>query len=108
MTGLTLRHFPFWVLLLVPSQVLGQAESDLSTRPAKAKHDFIIGADISWVQAAEDRGVKFSDQGTERDILAILKDRGFNYIRLRVFHDPTKATPQPSRRNIETMCWKLF
>jgi arabinogalactan endo-1,4-beta-galactosidase len=55
---------------------------------------YIIGADISWVQQREDRGARFSDQGVEKDILQILKDHGFNYIRLRVFIDPTKATPR--------------
>ncbi len=55
---------------------------------------YIVGAVISSVQAAEDRGIKFKDAGVEKDILAILKDHGFNYVRLRVFVDPTKATPR--------------
>ena len=54
------------------------------------------GADISSVQAAEARGIKYSDNGVQKDILQILKDHGFNYIRLRVFVDPTKATPRPA------------
>ena len=52
--------------------------------------EYMIGADISWVQAAEDRGVRYSDNGVQKDILEILKDHGFNYIRLRVlanWHD---------------------
>jgi arabinogalactan endo-1,4-beta-galactosidase len=48
---------------------------------------FIIGADITWVQADEAAGATYSD-GTPRDILQILKDHGFNYIRLRTFVDP--------------------
>ena len=60
----------------------------------KMPADYIIGADISWVQQREDRGATFSDQGVEKDILQILKNHGFNYIRLRVFNDPTKATPR--------------
>ncbi len=49
---------------------------------------FIIGADISWVQQQENRGRRFSDDGVEKDILNILKEHGFNYIRLRIFHSP--------------------
>jgi arabinogalactan endo-1,4-beta-galactosidase len=49
---------------------------------------YIIGADISWVQQQEDAGVHFSDQGSEKDILGILKDHGFNWIRLRIFCNP--------------------
>src|SRR2546429_515850 len=62
--------------------------------PAVPKQAFITGADLSAVQAAEDLGVKFSDNGIQKDILEILKDHGFNYVRLRVFNDPTKATPR--------------
>lgn len=61
---------------------------------SKPMPPFMIGADISSVQQAEDRGVKFSDAGVTRDIFAILKDHGFNFIRLRVFVDPTLATPR--------------
>jgi arabinogalactan endo-1,4-beta-galactosidase len=50
---------------------------------------FIVGADISGVQTAEARGMKYSDNGAQKDILQILKDHGFNYIRLRVFVQPT-------------------
>jgi len=50
---------------------------------------FIVGADISAVPAAEARGIKFSDNGVAKDILQILKDHGFNYIRLRIFVQPT-------------------
>ena len=49
---------------------------------------FILGADISWVQQQEDEGVRFTDHGQQKDILALLKDHGFNWIRLRVFHNP--------------------
>ena len=48
---------------------------------------FIVGADITWVQADEAQGAKYSD-GTRGDILQILKRHGFNYIRLRTFVDP--------------------
>ncbi|MBN1306352.1 MAG: glycosyl hydrolase 53 family protein [Chitinispirillaceae bacterium] len=52
---------------------------------------FIFGADISWVQANEDRGQKYSDNGVQKDIILILKDHKFNWIRLRIFVDPTKG-----------------
>lgn len=49
----------------------------------------IIGADISWVPAQEKHGVKFSQNGVEKEVLDILKDNHFNWIRLRLFVDPT-------------------
>jgi hypothetical protein len=53
--------------------------------------DFIKGADISSLQAIEDAGGKYYDNGAERDLLAILKDRGVNYVRLRLWNNPVLA-----------------
>lgn len=52
---------------------------------------YCIGADISWVQQQEDKGLSYSDQGVKKDVLTILKDHGFNWIRLRLFVDPKAA-----------------
>jgi arabinogalactan endo-1,4-beta-galactosidase len=49
----------------------------------------ILGADISFLPQLESRGIKFQDHGIEKDALKILKDHGFNYIRLRVFNNPS-------------------
>jgi arabinogalactan endo-1,4-beta-galactosidase len=50
---------------------------------------FYLGADISFVQQEEDEGRTFYDtDGTPKDILQILKNHGFNYVRLRTFVDP--------------------
>lgn len=52
------------------------------------KEPFILGADISWVPQEEAKGVKYSDHGVPKDVLAILKEHGFNTVRLRIFNDP--------------------
>jgi arabinogalactan endo-1,4-beta-galactosidase len=49
---------------------------------------YCLGADISWVQQQEDKGLHFSDNGSKKDVLSILSDNGFNWIRLRLFVDP--------------------
>jgi beta-galactosidase len=48
----------------------------------------ILGADISFLPQLEARGIKFSENGVQKDVFEILKDHGFNYIRLRLFVDP--------------------
>ena len=48
----------------------------------------MLGADISFLPQLEDRGMKFSDNGVEKDAILILKDHGFNYVRFRIFNDP--------------------
>jgi beta-galactosidase len=50
----------------------------------------MVGADISFLPQLEDRGMKFSDNGIEKDAVTILKDHGFNYVRLRIFNDPAR------------------
>ena len=50
--------------------------------------DKMLGADISFLPELEAKGMKFSDKGVEKDAIQILKDHGFNYVRLRIFVDP--------------------
>jgi beta-galactosidase len=50
----------------------------------------MLGADISWLPELESRGVHFSDNKGPRDAIEILKDHGFNYIRLRIFNEPAR------------------
>lgn len=62
--------------------------------------DKMLGADISFLPQLEDRGMKFSDNGVQKDAIEILKDHGFNYIRLRIFNDPAADSgysPKKSR-----------
>lgn len=50
---------------------------------------FILGADISGVPELEDFGVVFVDtDGVAKDMLELLQNHGFNYVRLRTFVDP--------------------
>ena len=50
----------------------------------------MLGADISFLPQLEERGMKFTDNGVQKDAIGILKDHGFNYIRLRIFNDPAR------------------
>ena len=50
---------------------------------------FAKGADVGWLPQMETTGYKFYDSdGKEKDCLQLLKDRGMNSIRLRVFVNP--------------------
>ncbi|MBR3687904.1 MAG: glycosyl hydrolase 53 family protein [Lentisphaeria bacterium] len=67
-------------------------KKSLVVPPLKREFKFdepIIGADISWLPSQEDRGMVFSDNGVQKDVLEILKEHHFNWIRLRLFVDPT-------------------
>jgi arabinogalactan endo-1,4-beta-galactosidase len=57
---------------------------------------FFLGADITFTQQDESNGATYTDDdGGTKPILQILKDHGFNYIRLRTFVDPTQPAPKP-------------
>ncbi len=50
-----------------------------------ASSDFIAGADMSHLRFFEDRGINYRVNGQIQDALTILKNRGINCVRLRLF-----------------------
>jgi len=50
--------------------------------------DYAVGADLSFLKQAEDRGTVFKDNSQAKPGLQIFKDHGYNWIRLRLFHTP--------------------
>jgi arabinogalactan endo-1,4-beta-galactosidase len=50
--------------------------------------EYAVGADVSFLKAAEDSGKTFKDNGQAKPGLEILKDHGYNWVRLRVFCAP--------------------
>jgi len=66
----------------------------LAAVPAAARTEpFIIGADISWIDQREAEGMKYADGASVKDIFLILSEHKFNWIRLRIFVDPTARVP---------------
>lgn len=59
------------------------------SKMASEKDSFSKGADVGWLPQMEATGYKFYDaDGSEKDCLQLLKDRGINTIRLRVWVNP--------------------
>jgi len=61
----------------------------VAARP-QAADNYAIGADVSFLEQAEEQGKVFKDNGVAKPGLQILKDHGYNWIRLRIFHSPTE------------------
>lgn len=58
--------------------------------PTPAPGTLVKGADVSWVTEMESKGYKFySRSGQEKDLFALMKELGFNAVRLRVWVSPT-------------------
>ncbi len=71
------------------SQAISSSEAPSSSSAQPEPIKFFNGADISEVQEYERNNTKFYDvDGKESDIFTILKNHGFNSIRLRTFVSP--------------------
>jgi arabinogalactan endo-1,4-beta-galactosidase len=69
-----------------------QAAEAVTIKPVQVASDFIKGADVSMLAEVEKHGGKFYDEkGVQKDAMLILKENGFNYIRLRIWNDPKDA-----------------
>jgi arabinogalactan endo-1,4-beta-galactosidase len=78
-------------LLFFSAEAVNAQPAAKNIKPAKEtkkKIGKMLGADISFLPELESRGRKFYDNGVEKDAIQILKENGFNYIRLRVFNNP--------------------
>jgi arabinogalactan endo-1,4-beta-galactosidase len=74
--------------------------------PAAAAQTFAKGADVGWLQQMEATGyVFYNDKGVAQDCFRILKDKGINSIRLRVFVNPSddKASGHCSPAEVTAM-----
>jgi arabinogalactan endo-1,4-beta-galactosidase len=75
----------------------GAADSGGGEGGAAPRDTFILGADISSVQESS---LTYRDvDGTEKPLLEILKNHGFNYVRLKTFVDPSAPYGYASSAN---------
>ncbi|MCF6130958.1 glycoside hydrolase family 53 protein [Flavobacterium wongokense] len=78
----------------------------ISTLGFSQNKPFAKGADVGWLPQMEATGYKFYDSdGKEKDCLQLLKDRGMNSIRLRVWVNPSddKASGHCSKEETVVM-----
>lgn len=93
----TKKQFRFFFLSIITLLVYGCTEAQTNCKckpktepPVTSPFLFSKGADVSWLPQMEAANYKFYDQdGTAKDAMQLLKDRGINSIRLRVFVNPS-------------------
>ena len=71
---------------------------DLELVRESKPYTFLKGGDISELSYIESMGGKFFENGMEKNCLQILKDYGFNMVRLRLYNDPGNPNFSPSKR----------
>jgi arabinogalactan endo-1,4-beta-galactosidase len=52
-------------------------------------NDFVMGVDLSYVNQLEDNNVRFRDSSKAKDVFVLLRDRGANLVRVRLWHNPS-------------------
>jgi arabinogalactan endo-1,4-beta-galactosidase len=96
LTPINMKSKVILLILLVSGLTFGQNK----------KPEFSKGADVGWLPQMEATGYKFYDSdGKEKDCLLLLKERGMNSIRLRVWVNPSddKASGHCSKEETVTM-----
>ena len=64
------------------------------------RDDFMKGVDISMIDQIEKSGGKFyKASGEQEDIFEILKENGVNYVRIRLWNNPTYESDQYDKRD---------
>jgi arabinogalactan endo-1,4-beta-galactosidase len=78
------------LLLLLIFSLSTKAQTSKTTMSKPTVFVFSKGADVGWLPQMEATGYQFYDtDGTQKDCLQLLKDRGMNTIRLRVWVNPS-------------------
>jgi arabinogalactan endo-1,4-beta-galactosidase len=57
---------------------------------ASSAQSYAIGADLSFMKQAEESGFAFKENGEPVSCLEIFREHGYNWIRLRLFHTPSR------------------
>lgn len=59
--------------------------------------DYIVGVDVSFMRQAELGGVVFKDNHQPMPGLQIFRNHGYNWVRIRLFHDPAAVARDKSK-----------
>ena len=63
----------------------------LHLAPSAKAQGYANGADVSFLAKCEQDGVVFKENGKPVDVLVLLREHHYNWVRLRIFHDPAAA-----------------
>jgi arabinogalactan endo-1,4-beta-galactosidase len=80
------KQDPKPVVVVPPVVVTPPVATD--TRTFYTPKTFVMGGDLSYVNQIEDNGGVYRDSAKAKDPFRLLKDRGMNCVRVRLWHNP--------------------
>ncbi len=87
-----LKWFIILLILVVSLNCKKNKTEEVPTPVITANSTFIKGADVSWISEMEAADFKFyNTDGVEQDLFLLLKNLGFNAIRLRIWVNPSNG-----------------
>ncbi|WP_051251125.1 glycosyl hydrolase 53 family protein [Paenibacillus harenae] len=99
------------ILLTLTTLVVSEPREQAYAAAPSDPDTFIKGVDISTLQAIEAKGIKYYDlvngQRQEKELLAILKEHGVNYVRLRVWNNPMHSDGFNDADHLITMAQRV-
>ncbi len=101
--GVPMRY-PYLAVAILALFVLLSC-AGVAPQPEVDSRPFIVGGDISFLPEIEDHGGTYSDEEGEKDLIILLKDHGFNAIRLKLWHTPEK--PYNNLNQIKAMAKRI-
>jgi arabinogalactan endo-1,4-beta-galactosidase len=103
-TSKTIWVVSLTLLLSLIFSAYGVAQTPEMRQTATTTVAFSKGADVGWLSQMEATGYIFYDiDGTQKDCLQLLKDRGMNTIRLRVWVNPSNDKTNGHCNVVETV-----
>lgn len=97
-----MKRFPFLLAFLLLAACNGEEKVTEDEVVFYDHTQFVMGADLSYVNQILDLGGRWSDSGKVEDPYRIFRKYGANLVRLRLFHDPqwTKTVYTPPIDNM--------
>ncbi len=87
----TIRFVVVLTIFCLALSVAGCAHVPATSHQSGRAQPFILGADITFLLEDEAAGAVYYDHGVKRDFFQILKDNGFNYVRVPSVVEPTRV-----------------
>ena len=78
-----------FILIFVPFILAGCSQSNVLPKH-QSENVFQVGGDLSFLPEIEFNGGKYYDGDQEKDAITLLKDHGFNSVRVKIWHTPEK------------------